>query len=376
MTTEKLIQSFYENIPTIPKEQNYWLLRANSGRYYQDFLKESYIAIKNYNIPLQEFIESSSLIEATENDYADIISNYLIESNHNINYISKQLYTFINKIKQYDLILTPSKRSEYYLLGYAGKLYEENSAFFEDFTPSGSVEEIEHSPYLLRRKVIWLKEVHKNEIDNSFLKIRNTQQALININQYANIIDRITFPFYIKNEQFHANFYAQGTSDFSIQTWSNYHNILAKRLGDRDAKKFFLKQNIQSPGYIEMISTVKNIVDVSTPYFTGALIMLGVKVLHVRYKETEVKGLLPWLFTRKRINKSIDLDNQLKQLEIDRIKRELDQPSVAEQVPEMRITANEAGRLVLPSTQRQTDSSDSQDGDRPLEQEQSTQEPE
>lgn len=373
---DKLIEDFQNDIPIIPSEQNYWLLRANGGKYYEDFLRDSYIAVETFNIPLQEFIESDSLITATEKDYADIITNYLIRERHNVNYSSKQIFNFINNIKEKDLVLTPSKRSEYYLVGYAGELYE------EEFTSSrpemilrGSTKEIPTSPYRLRRKITWLKEVHRNEIDNSFLRILHTHQALINVNQYAHILDRLIFAFYIKENKFYANFYAQGTVNFSLTTWNKYHNTLFKRIGEKNADKFFLKQNIQSPGPIEIISNIKEFIEPLIPWASAAICMLGLKTLQIKYKDTEIKGTLPWLFARKRINKAMDLenhskelDNELKMLEIEKIKKELNQPSVAEQVPEMRITINDAGRYVLPSTQMQRDSSDLQDEAEPEEQ--------
>lgn len=49
----------YINIPEIKADTNYWMLRTKKGAFFDEFVKDSYIAI-GWNIVLQEHLKDNS----------------------------------------------------------------------------------------------------------------------------------------------------------------------------------------------------------------------------------------------------------------------------------------------------------------------------
>lgn len=111
LLNDELIE-FIDLVPELSSEQSYWLVRSNSGKYFYDFLDNSFIGVDSFNIPLSEFQSNKSLITPTVVSYKELISNYYDTNNNELNKIARRLINFIAEMKENDIILTPSKNSQ------------------------------------------------------------------------------------------------------------------------------------------------------------------------------------------------------------------------------------------------------------------------
>lgn len=111
LLNDELIE-FIDSVPVLSSEQSYWLVRSNSGKYFYDFLDNSFIGVDSFNIPLSEFQSNKSLITPTVVSYKELISNYYDTNNNELNKIARRLINFIAEMKENDIILTPSKNSQ------------------------------------------------------------------------------------------------------------------------------------------------------------------------------------------------------------------------------------------------------------------------
>lgn len=362
LLNDELIE-FIDSVPVLSSEQSYWLVRSNSGKYFYDFLDNSFIGVDSFNIPLSEFQNNKSLITPTVVSYKELISNYYDTNNTELNKIARRLINFIAEMKENDIILTPSKNSQKYLIGFVGKLFD----FTPDFTSAKPVgkTDINICKYNIRRSVTWVKEVPASEFDLKFHDLKYSHHTILKVNRYSELIDPLIFPYYIKEDAFYVNYSIKSKHNISVSTWTKYQVSLQNILGDEIANNSYLKQRVQSPGdAMLIIDKLSSLI----PYIAAIIGGLGLSSSEIKTKNISLKGILPFLFNgialHKQIkleNESIVLENQLRTLEIEKLKKELAQPSLPEQVPEMSMSLKDAGRMVLPLAQTQTDSCDLKD---------------
>lgn len=377
-TIIKELNEFVSNIPTLPDDQNYWLVRGDGGTYYEDFFENSFIGIDSHRISLNEFTHvKNNLCGETQVGYKEVISDFFTTSNSESSTSSRRIYTFLNEMKEHDIILTPSKSSKKYLIGFVGKLFEEYPNFDESIELHQTNTAI--CPFNIRRKITWFKEVYIKDIDLKFHSVRNNHNTILNVEKYANQIDPLLFPFYFKNSKLYTHYAVNNPNDITLDVWTRYQKALHENIGAENAKHVVLKQRVQSIGDITLIQNVIEYAKTGAIWVSIAFSVLGLSKMTIKYKDYNLKGVIPWYFYRKELRKSMELDNQTKEaqkksieldndakeqqiqltkLQLEETKEELMRPSVAEQVPEMSISVKDAGRIVLPLAQTQTDSCD------------------
>src|SRR5690606_34184335 len=95
----------------IPDETGYWLLRADGGKYYEDFFLNNFIAISDNEITLEKINEShdNSIAGITLDHYKNIYKEEYPEwTNQQIAHAASRTEKFVNQMKIGDLVLVPS----------------------------------------------------------------------------------------------------------------------------------------------------------------------------------------------------------------------------------------------------------------------------
>lgn len=378
MNREKVknIEEIIDYIPAIPEDTNYWLVRANGGQYYEDFLIGGFIAVNTEKVSLNMLSGSkNNLVGITLQNYKDTFTKILNDNNkNNITNLANRTHKFTHKIKNNDIILVPGKKSNRFLIGIAGNIYNVEDPLELDFDGN---EKRELCPYNIRREVQWLKTVTLEEMDDKLLWIRSAHQTILELKNSDIFIDPLIFPFYFKDKKFYANYSVTTKSDITVSTWKKFQDTLDNNLGEA-SNNTILKQNVQSPGHFLTevpwhlaIPVIKAVVPVSMALFAG----MGFSKMNVKVGDQEFKGGLTTLFYRRDIKnyikedilrkeeerKSIEIDNQLKRNSLQQAQSS--HSTVTEEVPEMGIVIRNSG-TVLPFRTRQN-SNDPLDEGRP-----------
>lgn len=254
------------NIPII-EERNYWLVRSNGGKYYHDFVLHDYIAIAWDYITLSIINEKSEaevkkVIELTEESLTakiefteEEISSGVVTSIYN------KLDRFINEFKVGDIVLVPSRNSDFISIGTITSNVFEDSSYINNYIKENPTTELNLCPYHKRREVDWIKEIPKEKLDIYLTKAFNSQHAISQLNEYSEFIDRNIYPIYAKGEELHSTIEAGHPNGLTLKELAELSSNLELSLidlcmqagVDYNEKDYNVKINIHSPGLMELI---------------------------------------------------------------------------------------------------------------------------
>ncbi|MEG0181248.1 MAG: hypothetical protein RR657_05100 [Peptostreptococcaceae bacterium] len=257
-------------VDIIPEERNYWFIRTQGGEYYNDFVNEGFVGIEWDEISNINLINSKS-----ENDLKIEAIKYYPKY-EKPGYIVNSILRFAHDIKKGDVVLIPSVSSKWFSIGEI--LEDEMFIYDEDEDESDnnrfvelldSMQEdnndIKKQIIKKRRKVKWIKQVKREELDPYLYGIIYSHGAISPANKYATYIDRALSHFYIKGEE--AYFTYQVNKKQNIP----YSDMFEFLSANNDIIKFInkyiqndelilndliLKINVQSKGPLQLKGTV------------------------------------------------------------------------------------------------------------------------
>ncbi|MCG1029329.1 hypothetical protein J5S49_13610 [Virgibacillus halodenitrificans] len=201
-------------IPYIPETRNYWLVRTKGGRFYDEFRRRGEIGL-NWNEITPRDINNRSEI-----DIKRLISKHYPES-RNKSRIANQLRIFEKQIKENDIVVITGPASHKFSIGRV--LSNESAEISRDLDLAE--EDRKYCPYTKRKKVQWLKELKKWDVELPMFKLlQHAQHTISDANKYRDNIESMIHDFYLREN------YAQ-------------INIRVKREGSIPPKEFFTVGN-------------------------------------------------------------------------------------------------------------------------------------
>ncbi|SFA55545.1 hypothetical protein SAMN05192569_106313 [Parageobacillus thermantarcticus] len=253
------MEELVKYIPQIPENQRYWFVRTNSGEYYENFVNDGFIGIGWNRIELKHLKENRPLEDIVREKY---------KNENRPNYVANQIKTFCYDIKKGDIVLIPSSKSAYIHFG----IVQDDEPYEEDIPIE--IENIdEHSewffeyegvcPYRKRRQVKWIKVVRRDNLDPQLYKLIYSQHTISKADGYAEYIDKSLFDFYIKGDKCHFILHVRRKEHIKAHHLIPFmSDLLAiadnNKLGSDN--EIDIKVSIQSPGTIELIGGIQNIV--------------------------------------------------------------------------------------------------------------------
>ena len=260
------------NIPTISSNRHYWIIRTNSGEYYQDFVLHEYISISWDYISLnmlnnqtdEEIKRVIEVYEQTSSSLSDDDEENDGTSKGKITAILNKIHRFVFEISRGDIILIPSRNSDFITIAEViGDVYESEN-YVETYLKENPDTEIKPCPYKKRRRIKTLKTIPKAKMDIYLAKGFNSQHALSNMDEYAPFINRTIYGIYSVGDELHTILHAGHPNGLSLKELvelSTYietaSNSLAEQCGiPFDSSQVEVKLNIHSPGLIELIGTL------------------------------------------------------------------------------------------------------------------------
>lgn len=335
MEIEKQDKKNYLNIDILKDDMNYWFVRTNGGKWFNEFIYENHCTIIDPIIDFEKLesletymefhseltktndqnIERIKTREKQQKKTDEEIEKILVEetlSKRSITIEAKRLFNFVNGIKINDLIIIPSKSSRNYKIGLVAsevkeystedlKKIESRSVIYEDekkyikFHPSNNK---------LYREITWLKTLKRKEVDAEILNHLNMHQAVANLDIFKYQLNHLLSPIYIQNNKLHINIKVAREEGIDNDLWLKFHKSLKNIENISEAKVDEVKVDVQSPGYIELISQVDP--QLIKDIFNGAIsvvkpvgfIGLGIVVGNI-FNGKEIKKFYGVEFTEK-----------------------------------------------------------------------------
>lgn len=228
----------------IDSKRKYWLVRTQGGQYYEEFIKGNYVAIG-----WDEFDDLSYLTTSSKDTVVELIrQKYKDEKRPG--YIYGQMITFIKGISDGDIVMIPSKDSKLFYFGViTGDPYIANE------NNSGN-------EFVKRRKVRWIKELKRRELDPYLYNLIYTQGTVSNATKLGEYIDRSIHSFFVKGDKAHIIFRVSKKKGILVNEFLPLVSNATKVIEDismnhgeniESARKVEMKTNVQSPGVIELI---------------------------------------------------------------------------------------------------------------------------
>ncbi|WP_285055335.1 hypothetical protein [Pedobacter ginsengisoli] len=268
MTIDQQLDKLINDLPHIDSEKKYWLIRTQSGNYYEDFRDNNFIAIKPSRISriqIKQFEKKAGgdklqILESIKDSVANemMADDAFIEDNsRQVSLKSNQIHKFLYDITKGDIVIIPSSNSEMISIG---EVVENNLALFND-------EEFSKikCDYELKKKVKWRTHISRNSLDPNLYKLFVTHQTLSNVGKYAQIIERSLNDLYVMQGMSHIildvrketgipakDLFGLGYDLLQLlDEYANYANV------EVNTESLEVEVNLNSPGKLDFKSGIK-----------------------------------------------------------------------------------------------------------------------
>lgn len=271
---DNLLKELKNNSQILLGGRKYWLIRTESGRFFETFLNNNFIALGHNNITNKD-VERILRVNNSERDIRDSLKTlveqkYKNEDRDNYGLIAGQIYRFSSEMSQNDVVLIPSENSQHLAIGRI----EDNSLM-----PISTKEAvIDNCNYFKRRKVKWLKTLSKDEMDPLFFRVLQSHQAVNDISEYSLLIEKNIENYFIKdnieylvfNVKTQKNIKAKDLFELGTNILKISDDFFKKNNLNFDSDKFDVTISLNSPGKITFKSKA------GYGLFFVALLIIGV----------------------------------------------------------------------------------------------------
>lgn len=208
----------------IPSETKFWMIRTKQGYFYEEFIKNQYVAVAWNTID-----KSTSFSSASKDAVCNLIRASYKEIKRPATVFNK-CDRFINQININDILVIPSASSRYITFAYAGEYYEDNTKTYDEEIDtiskieSGAIDTaIQPScPYKKRRKISILRTVKSAEINLALLKSISSYHGVCSLDKEAYYILDHLFNSYSYNDKTHLVFHVGTDNPISAKDFSGF----------------------------------------------------------------------------------------------------------------------------------------------------------
>ena len=324
----------------VPDCCSFWMIRTKSGAYYNEYIRNGYIAI-GWNAILRNNIEQDGeekMRQAVELHYADKRPGAAIN----------KCYSFVTTMRIGDIVMIlGDKRVAFGIVGEYFEKQDIQEGIKKELEADSQIAEGLHKqveikcPYIKRRQIQMIKEVEEGRLTPLLVRAMLNHQSLSEISMYAVPVLNTCFDLYVYKEETHVVFRVNTRNrikgrDFS--TFSYYiTEIFATINDDNDVS---ITMNLNSPGdyVVAFQKTMEFIQQNWFAFLFVYLILFGGSYEKdgVKTDIPSVRGLIKWSIQHKHEAESksleteklkgeidgIKLDNEMKKIQIQKAKKE------------------------------------------------------
>lgn len=314
------------NIIEIPSDTRFWMIRTKKGYFYNEFIAKKFVALAwnsitsatNFSEQNQEYLRDNIVLEYPEIKRPQTVIN--------------KCNSFINEVKENDILVIPSEKSKFITFALLGEYYEDESKSVE--LERIVIERIEKNdvaindvscPYRKRRKIIPLRTVRSEEINYSLYRAISNYHGISSFDNYARHILGMIYDVYSFKDGVNIIFNVRKEGQISPRYLSGIlygvTNFLCN-IGIQE-DKISTHVNINSPGPIDF-----NIVEIFEWLKNNYLPILGMMIVlgggsFLTFKLPGIPQIIKDIFsirTTMRIDKA---EADLKELEVQQKKLEI-----------------------------------------------------
>lgn len=191
---KQLLDKIVGSTVNLSDNKKYWMVRTDNGLNYQSFYNKGYVALSLENYPLdllleaKKFRDKPALVRQCLKDY---IKRYHSEGRIKLNKepedksyssvigrIAGHIYSFAFEMNKGDIVIIPSEGSSIISIGRVvdEELQVGDNCIVSDFT--------------FKRSVEWIATIPKRKLDPCLYRALGAHQAVSNISEYAEFIER------------------------------------------------------------------------------------------------------------------------------------------------------------------------------------------
>ncbi|MDD6217590.1 MAG: hypothetical protein PUB28_12765 [Roseburia sp.] len=216
----------------IPSETRFWMIRTKQGYFYEEFIKNQYVAVAWNTID-----KSTNFSPASKDAVCDLIRTSYKEIKRPATVFNK-CDRFINHINLNDILIIPSASSRYITFAYAGEYYEDNTKTYDEEIDiiskieSGTIDTVVQPscPYKKRRKITIIRTVKSSEINLALLKSISSYHGVCSLDKEAYYILDHLFNSYSYNHKTHLVFHVGTDNPIPAKDFSGFLYYVTKLL--------------------------------------------------------------------------------------------------------------------------------------------------
>ena len=310
------------SVLTFHDDTKFWIVRAEGGKYFDDFIDDNYIGIRYNKVTIKdlESIQTRNEIpsvDTVKDIYKEIYDNGITldkTRKQKLTEHAKQTYLFTFEMKIGEVILVPNKRSRKFALGIVtSNPYDEEEAYIQNRIDNHTSNGLNFKPsnYVKRRKINFISIVNRNEIPNELSWILSTHQAIINATSAKKKLMPLVFPFFKYQNKYYLRVFSDKGGNLSMKDWAT----LVASNSEVDTESIEMEANIHSPGFLTFITPILNSLHQLIDFFGLPVTTIGsihyIASLLIGRKNLKEKGIVQW--AQETHGKY--LDNKLKKLD-------------------------------------------------------------
>lgn len=322
-------------IPVLPDNIRFWLIRTESGVFYEEYVENNLVAL-SWNEILSSDIRKANEDKIEKEKLRKIIVDKYDSKQPGM--VFNKCDKFINEISEGDIFMIPDKSNNEITFALAGEYYEETNLTTseEEFKALKKAEWLEifkdkECPYVKRRKIEKLKCVSGDLINPNLFRALISYHGLSNITNYADDILSSIYPMYIYSNKFSIVFQVKAKGKIDALSYSSFIYNSSKQINSSgDFGQIGVKSNINSPGSIvlDLLISSKDFITGVLPYIAFIWIALcGGKAVGFEFNSV-IKIISEALNDQEQRRKtktetrSLEIDNEIKEAQF-KNKREL-----------------------------------------------------
>lgn len=171
---------------TIPESTHFWMIRTQKGYFYNEFISRGFVALAWNNID-----ECTDFTHQSKELLKDDIIITFPEIKRPSTVINK-CNNFINKVKENDILVIPSKGSQFVTFALAGEYFEdesktvdlEKSVIYRIKNNDVDINDVS-CPYKKRRKISVLRTIKSDDVNVSLYRAISNYHGISNLDDYS-----------------------------------------------------------------------------------------------------------------------------------------------------------------------------------------------
>lgn len=185
------IEELLRNVRSIDDNTQYWLVRTMGGDYYEEYVKNGYVAIGYNEITVNDLLHLPTKDKLARKALQAMLADRR-EKLKNTGYPSAQMLRFSREMKIGDVVIVPSSSSFQVSFGViCSDMYEETKGLHIEGM----------CPFAKRRKINWYKTSLRHKLAPGLQLMFNSRHIISEVNGYAPAIDNLLNDFYTKGNE-------------------------------------------------------------------------------------------------------------------------------------------------------------------------------